>query len=56
MSYKMNHRQLENVFTLSSEQRFQHFISKLCDWEELWILEDTQQNSLIMNCNNINNG
>lgn len=35
MSYRMHPKQLENVFALTSQQRYEHFISKVCDWEEL---------------------
>lgn len=48
MSYQINPKQLSNVSALSSEQRFQHFISKVCDWEELWILVDLNLNFLIV--------
>ncbi|AWL30453.1 DUF2750 domain-containing protein [Acinetobacter defluvii] len=44
----MHQKQIENVFSLTSELRFQHFISKVCDWEELWILEDTNDHFLIL--------
>ena len=44
----MHPKQLENVFALTSKQRYEHFISKVCDWEELWILADHNQNFLII--------
>ena len=48
MSYRMHPKQLENVFALTSKQRYEHFISKVCDWEELWILEDNNKDFLII--------
>ena len=44
----MHPKQLENVFALTSKQRYEHFISKVCDWEELWILADQNQDFLIV--------
>jgi hypothetical protein len=44
----MHPKQLENVFALTSKQRYEHFISKVCDWEELWILADQNQNFRII--------
>ena len=49
MSYKMHPKQLESVFGLSSEDRYSHFLSKVCDWGELWALEDPSQQFLIIN-------
>ena len=48
MSYHMHPKQLENVFALTSKQRYEHFILKVCDWEELWILEDNNKDFLII--------
>ena len=44
----MHPKQLENVFALTSKQRYENFISKVCDWEELWILADQNQNFRII--------
>ena len=33
---------------MTSKQRYEHFISKVCDWEELWILADQNQDFLII--------
>ena len=44
----MHPKQLENVFALTSKQRYEHFILKVCDWEELWILEDNNKDFLII--------
>lgn len=46
MSYKIHPKQLENVFALSSNERYKHFIIKVCDWEELWILESKEEKFL----------
>ena len=35
----MHPKQLENIFSLSSRNRYDHFLIKVCDWEELWLLE-----------------
>lgn len=47
MSYKIHPKELENVFALNSRKRYEHFISKVCDWEELWILENDEEKFLI---------
>jgi len=39
MAYKMNPVQFAQVSSLSAEQRYQHFIGKVTDWEELWTLK-----------------
>ncbi len=36
MPYKMNDKQYEAVLALDSFKRFDHFISKVADWEQLW--------------------
>ena len=48
MSYKIHPKEFESVFSLESRQRYQHFVSKVCDWEELWILENEEENFLIV--------
>ena len=48
MSYRMHPKQIENIFSLTPKQRYEHFVSKVCDWEELWILEDKHANYLIV--------
>ncbi len=37
MSYRMHPKQIENIFSLTPKQRYEHFVSKVCDWEELWM-------------------
>lgn len=44
MSYKLHHKHLENVFRLSSKERYDHFILKVCDWEEIWYLKNSEDN------------
>ncbi|MCU4581564.1 DUF2750 domain-containing protein [Acinetobacter gyllenbergii] len=44
----MHPKQIENIFSLTPKQRYKHFVSKVCDWEELWILEDEHANYLIL--------
>ncbi len=36
MPYKMNDKQFEAVLALDSLKRYDHFISKVADWEQLW--------------------
>ena len=36
MPYKMNDKQFEAVLVLDSSKRFDHFISEVADWEQLW--------------------
>jgi hypothetical protein len=36
MPYKMNDKQFEAVLALESVDRYEHFISKVVDWEQLW--------------------
>ena len=39
MTYKMNQKQFDQVILLSAQERYDHFISKAADWEELWTLK-----------------
>jgi len=34
--YKMNEKQYEAVLALDSFDRYDHFISKVADWQQLW--------------------
>ncbi|GIU52633.1 hypothetical protein TUM4438_45820 [Shewanella sairae] len=36
MAYKMNGKQYEAVLALDSSKRFEHFVSKVADWRQLW--------------------
>ena len=40
MPYKMNEAQFDAVVALPAQERYDHFISKVADWEELWTLRD----------------
>ena len=48
MNRKMHPKQLENVFALNSKERYEHFVGRVCDWQELWILENAEENFLIV--------
>lgn len=37
---KINKQQLLSVFSLSSEERYKHFVKVIADWEEVWGLYD----------------
>lgn len=36
MPYKMNEKQFEAVLKLDSFKRYDHFVSKVADWQQLW--------------------
>ncbi len=38
MTYTMNPQQFESVTKLSGQKRYEHFIGKVGDWEEMWSL------------------
>ena len=42
MTYEMNEKQFESVTKLPAEKRYQHFISKIADWEQIWSLRDSE--------------
>lgn len=42
MLYKMNPIQFKSVLALTSKERLEHFISKVADWEQLWILRNEE--------------
>jgi hypothetical protein len=39
MTYNLNQKQFHQVIMLSAQKRYDHFISKVADWEELWTLK-----------------
>ncbi len=39
MTYKMNQKQFDQVILLSAQKRYDYFIGKVADWEELWTLK-----------------
>jgi len=38
----MNEKQFESVQSLDSNARFQHFVSKVADWEQLWTVKNDE--------------
>ena len=42
MPYVMNEKQFESVQSLDSNARFQHFVSKVADWEQLWTVKNDE--------------
>ncbi len=38
----MNEKQFESVQSLDSNARFQHFVSKIADWEQLWTVKNDE--------------
>jgi hypothetical protein len=40
MTYKMNKKQFDSVIKLDAPKRYQHFISRISDLEELWSLKN----------------
>jgi len=43
MTYQIHEKELQNVFNLDAKERYEHFIGKTCDWEEVWLLSDSKQ-------------
>lgn len=39
MPYKMNKPQFDEVVSLTATQRYNHFVSKVTDWQVLWTLK-----------------
>jgi hypothetical protein len=39
MTYDLNSKQIEAVTSLSDAKRFDHFIARIVDWEEVWSLK-----------------
>ena len=42
MPYVMNEKQFESVQSLDSNDRFQHFVSIVADWEQLWTVKSDE--------------
>ena len=40
MSYEVNDRELESVLALPAATRFDYFLNRIADWEEVWSLAD----------------
>ena len=47
MPYKMHPKQYENVLSLSSRDRYLHFVGKVADWEKLWGLYEVNDGWLL---------
>jgi len=54
MSYRIHPQQLENVFSLSSKERYEHFIIKVCDWQEVWFLAAPNESFLTIKVDDTN--
>lgn len=39
MPYKMNQAQFAHILSLPAQDCYDHFVSKVTDWEELWTLK-----------------
>jgi len=42
MSYKITKQEQDNVLKLDPKKRYNHFIAKVADWEELWSLKNDE--------------
>lgn len=42
MPYRLHQKHFENVINLAEKDRYQHFIARISDWEELWSLKNEQ--------------
>ena len=42
MTWKMNDKEYESVFSLTAPGRYSHFIKRVADWEEVWTLSDSE--------------
>lgn len=40
MTYIVNDKEITNVLSLSGPDRYEHFVNRVADWEELWGLKD----------------
>ncbi len=40
MSYRINNKEIESLLTLSGTVRYEHFVKRVADWEEVWSLRD----------------
>ena len=39
MPYRMNQPQFDQVISLPAQERYDHFVSKVADWQQLWTLK-----------------
>ncbi len=42
MSYQVNEIEFKSVLSLDAPKRYEYFIKKICDWEEIWSIKDTE--------------
>ena len=42
MSYDVNEYEFGSVLKLSGSERYEYFIQKIADWEELWSIRDSE--------------
>ena len=42
MTYEMNQHQFKQVVKLPAQKRYNHFVAKVADWEELWTLKSPE--------------
>lgn len=42
MPYMMNEKQFEAVLALDSSKRFEHFIGKVADWQQMWSVKSDE--------------
>ncbi len=42
MTYKLNDKQFDSVSQLADDQRFDYFLKKVADWEDIWSLHSTE--------------
>ena len=40
MPYRINRREFESVCALAPQRRFEHFVKRVADWEEVWGLKN----------------
>lgn len=40
MSYDVNEYEYDSVIKLSGPERYEYFINKIADWEEVWSIQD----------------
>ena len=36
MAYKVNQQQFDAVLKLPGDQRYQHFVGRVADWQQIW--------------------
>ncbi len=49
MPYSMHSKHFENVMSFSCRERYEYALGRIADWEELWVLSETD-GSLFTRC------